>query len=258
MRRAVPAFGLAFCACGALAATPVQVVNGRFCTASATPGWSVAAENPARSAFGADFARADGAAIASYLIMGVAPEMRTSPTYQAWYATPEHAVIAQITQFGARPMTCSEPRAIVPGSGYFGFECESPALAGTAAYKAVDTGDGGYVLIMRTAGGPPSAWNQVRTEATAVARSVQCQVPLLPARTSPDMPSGAGRKPAREDDGDSGYSPWLGMENYHDEATGQNYWVSPSADWNETGPRGPGYYISVGNDVRKLESGLSP
>jgi hypothetical protein len=53
------------------------------------------------------------------------------------------------------------------------------------------------------------------------------------------------------------YSPWLGMEHYHDATTGENYWVSPSRDWNETGPQGPGYYTKVGNGIRKLESGLS-
>jgi hypothetical protein len=56
---------------------------------------------------------------------------------------------------------------------------------------------------------------------------------------------------------DSEYSPWLGMEHYHDAKTGQNYWVSPTRDWDETGPQGPGYYTKIGNDTRKLEPGLS-
>ncbi len=57
--------------------------------------------------------------------------------------------------------------------------------------------------------------------------------------------------------GGSGYSQWLEMENYHHPSTGQNYWVSPSRDWNENGPQGPGYYTSIGNDTKLLESGYS-
>ena len=64
-----------------------------------------------------------------------------------------------------------------------------------------------------------------------------------------------GKKAPEE--GDSEYSPWLGMEHYHDATTGENYWVSPSRDWNETGPQGPGYYTRIGNDTKKLEPGLS-
>jgi hypothetical protein len=48
------------------------------------------------------------------------------------------------------------------------------------------------------------------------------------------------------------------MENYHDSSTGQNYWVNPSNDWNETGPRGPGYYVNIGGETRKLDAGRYP
>jgi hypothetical protein len=245
--------------CGAVfAATPVQSVHGRYCAAAAPRGWSVVAENPAGSAFGADLARADGAALASYMVFGVAPEMRMSPYYQQWYGSPDQAVLAQVTQFGTRPMNCNRPQELLPGSGYFGFDCQSPSLYGTVAFKVFDMGNGGYVVVMRTAGAPPANWNGVRREATAVARSVECQIPLVPSRSGPDMPSSGGKpRPKDDDDGDSGYSPWLGMENYHDSTTGQNYWVSPSTDWHETGSQGPGYYVTIGNDVRKLESGLS-
>jgi hypothetical protein len=47
------------------------------------------------------------------------------------------------------------------------------------------------------------------------------------------------------------------MEHYHDARTGENYWVSPGSDYRQTGPQGPGYYVSVGGEQRKLEAGRS-
>jgi hypothetical protein len=135
--------------------------------------------------------------------------------------------------------------------------CQSQALKGLVAYKVFGMGDGSYVALVRTAGSPHAMWGRYGVEATAVARSVQCQVPLLPSRTKSDMPAPPKKGKRGREEGDSEYSPWLGMEHYHDTTTGENYWVSPSSDWNETGPQGPGYYTKIGNDVRKLEPGLS-
>lgn len=236
------------------AGVAVDAIHGRYCTAAAPPDWSVTAENPSGSAFGADFARRDGAGLASYMIFGVPPEMRASPVYQQWYATPEQGVMAQLTQFGARAMNCSRPSAL--GAGYMTMDCQTPGLHGIAAYKVYDTGNGGYVVVLRTAGAPDPNWNRMRAEATAVARSVQCQVPLTSGRYESPLPSASGKR-TRGDDGDSEYSPWLGMETYHDRATGQNYWVSPTHDWDDVGPQGPGYYVTTGSEVRKLEPGMA-
>jgi hypothetical protein len=241
------------CATTSLGQIRVQKIRGRFCAASGPEGWAVAAENPAGTAFGADLTRRDVAAMASYLIFGVPRDMRTSAYYQQWYVTPDRAVMAQLTQFGSKTMNCNRPSELVAGSGYMGMACQSPALKGVVAYKVFDTGDGGYIVAMRSAGAPPAVWDRYGAEATAVARSLECQVPLLPSRASSDLPSA----PKKKEEADSEYSPWLGMENYHDPNTGQNYWVSPSRDWNEIGPQGPGYYMKNGNDIRKLESGLS-
>ncbi|MBN1822307.1 MAG: hypothetical protein JW833_16420, partial [Prolixibacteraceae bacterium] len=56
---------------------------------------------------------------------------------------------------------------------------------------------------------------------------------------------------------ESGYNMQLGMEYVHDPDTGENYWVSPGTDYNETGRDGPGYYKQVGNDIKKLLPGRS-
>jgi len=83
-------------------------------------------------------------------------------------------------------------------------------------------------------------------------------VPLRPSTAdfTTGLSSSGSRRPAA-DEGDSEYSPWLGMEHYHDPRTGENYWVSPATDYRENGPQGPGYYVGVGGEQRKLQSGRS-
>jgi hypothetical protein len=83
-------------------------------------------------------------------------------------------------------------------------------------------------------------------------------VPLRPSKADfTSGPSSAERSRASKAEKDSDYSRWLGMEHYHDEKTGQNYWVSPSNDWNENGLEGPGYYVRIGGEDRKLDPGRS-
>ena len=138
----------------------------------------MAAENPTGSAFGADLTRSGGAAVASYLIFGVPAQLPSSPYYQQWYVTPERAVIAHLTQFGSKPMSCDRPAELFAGSGYMGMACQSEALKGLVAYKVFGMADSGYVVLVRTAGSLHAMWSRDGVEATAVARSVQCQVPF--------------------------------------------------------------------------------
>ncbi len=46
----------------------VQPFRGQYCSSLGPPGWAVIAENPQRSAFGADFASSDGMVFAGYSI----------------------------------------------------------------------------------------------------------------------------------------------------------------------------------------------
>jgi hypothetical protein len=257
MKRAFLCAALVAYATRSLGEVPVQKVRWQFCEAAAPEGWTVSTQIPTETAFGAGLTRLDGAASATYLLFGVAPQVGSSAHYQQWYATPERAVIGQLTQFGSKPMSCNRPAELMAGSGYMGMTCHSHALEGVVAYKVFGAVESGYAVLMRTASGSPATWNRYGTEATAVARSVQCQVPLLPSRTKLDMPSPPKRGNRGQEGAESEYSPWLGMEHFHDAKTGQNYWVSPTRDWDETGPQGPGYYTKIGNDTRKLEPGLS-
>jgi len=239
-------------------AAPVSIVQlqGRYCTAFAPTGWTITAENPAGSAFGADILRADGAAGAGYIIMGITAEMRSSPWYGPLYGTPEQAIMTIVTKYGTAPMQCGQPKEFYAGTGVKLMECQNATTAGVALYQTYPMGDGGYILVARTAGTPPTEWKQLGPIATAVARSIRCNVPLKPSTTDWTS-SSPGSKKRSQGEKDSGYSQWLEMEYYHDPSTGENYWVSPSRHWMENGPQGPGYYLSVGNELRQLQPGLA-
>ena len=249
-------FGLT--ALGVAAQTPlkVQTRSSRHCSALAPQDWSFTGDNPAGSAFGADMQRADGKAVASYFIVGVAGEMRTSPTYSRWYATPQQAAMATLTQMGTVAVQCGAPSAPAPGLALM--QCRTPQYVGLALYQAFPMAGNGFVLVMRTAGAVPSLWQRESALASAVSRSIRCNVPLKPS--SFDYTTGlsrSGKSRRGKEEGGSEYSRWLGMEHVHDAATGQNYWAESGRDWRDNGPRGPGYYANVNGEDRLLTPGRS-
>lgn len=256
---AVPAFGAlgAFGAFGAAAQTPLaaDVRAGRLCKALAPPDWSFTGENPAGSAFGADIQRADGKALASYYIVGVAPEMRTSATYGRWCATPHQAAMATLTQLGTRAVQCGTPSSPAPDLSLM--QCRTPQLVGLALYQVFPTPNNGFVLVMRTAAATPAVWKRDGSLASAVSRSIRCNVPFKPSSFDYTTGPSGSDKSRRDRSGGSDYSRWSGMENVHDPATGQNYWAEAGRDWRENGPRGPGYYANVNGEDRLLVPGRS-
>ena len=247
---AVAAFGVA-----AQGPMKVQSRSGKHCKALAPPDWSFTGENPAGSAFGADMQRSDGQALASYFIVGVSGDMRTSPTYGRWYATPQAAAMATLTQMGRLPVQCGQPGSPIQGLSLM--RCQTPQFVGVALYQVFPMAGNGFVLVMRTAGATPSVWQRDAELASAVSRSIRCSVPLKP--TSFDYTSGPPNSTKRrgESGGKSDYSRWSGMENAHDPATGQNYWAEAGKDWRENGPKGPGYYVNIGGEERLLTLGRS-
>jgi hypothetical protein len=247
---------LATLAAAAQTPTPVQPVAGKHCRALAPMGWSFTAENPAGSAFGADLFSRDGAAGASYFIVGVAAELRTSPTYGRWYSTPHQAVLATLSQLGATPLQCAAPTAPAPGLHLM--QCRTPQYVGLALYQVFPMGGNGFLLVIRTAATAPDRWSREGELVSAAARSIRCNVPLRPSTADFTTGlSGSGKSRRGKGAGDSEYSRWLGMEHYHDPATGKNYWVSPSRDWSNNCPQGAGYCVNIGGTLRQLEPGRS-
>jgi len=147
---------------------------------------------------------------------------------------------------------------VAPAPGLSLLECRTPAHVGVALYQAHPMAGGGYVIVTRTAATAPAEWSRQGAMASAVARSIRCNVPLRPSTADFTTGlSGSSGKSRRKDGDGSGYSRWTEMEHYHDSSTGQNYWVTSSRDWNENGPQGAGNYTRIGNDLRKLEPGRS-
>lgn len=247
---------LAAASAAAQAPTKVQKRQGRHCSALAPADWSFTGETPAGSGFGADMQRADGRAIASYFIVGVSGAMRTSPTYARWYATPQQGALATLSQLGTVPVQCGAPTAPAPGLALM--QCRTPQYVGLALYQVFPMAGNGYVLVIRTAGAVPAAWPRDAAAASAVSRSIRCNVPLRPS--SFDYTTGLGESGRRRGGGSSSgsdYSRWTGMESAHDAGTGENYWVEAGRDWRDNGPRGPGYYARINGEDRLLAPGRS-
>lgn len=241
-------------ASASIAQTPVQVVRGQMCQALVpAAGYAFTGENPAGAAFGADLVRHDRAVAASYMIVGADAAMRSSTYYGRYYATPHQAALAMLSSFGKVALQCAAPVTIGPNLQLM--QCRTPQYVGVAIYQTFSMPANGYVVVIRSAGTLPALWAREGEIAASIARSIRCNVPLRPSTadwTSSSSGSGKSRRPR---EGDSEYSRWLGREHYHNPRTGENFWVSPSSDWRDTGPQGPGYYIRRGNDTIRLEPG---
>lgn len=138
---------------------------------------------------------------------------------------------------------------------------ESPTHRGAIFHRAEGfPGDGvnyAYALPMYFAFSVSDRWNDDGALIARVAASIRCRTQFQP-------PDDYFTVEARDDAGgavdangdDAGYNPQLGTEYVTDPATGENYLVSPSESWSETGPDGPGYYVPRGGgDYQKLEPG---
>ena len=230
----------------------VEPFRGQYCSSMGPPGWAVIAENPQRSAFGADFASSDGLTFAGYSIF---PGGTLAPQ---GFETPGRAVAATLTGFGTVQVRFSNPRQLA--QNVYMIEYQSPTNHGVAFYQVIPAGGGGFMIVMRTAGTgvSPGQWEKRAAEAMAVARSLRCQVPFVPP--SPDPPGLNSKPSSRSDEGDESdtlYNRWLEREYYHNPETGENYWVSPSENYSQTGPDGPGYYATYGNSIIKLSPGYT-
>lgn len=227
-----------------------QTLQGNYCRVNAPPGWAITGEMPTRSSFGADLRRHDGSAIASYFLVGVSAEMRHSPWYGRFYATPELGVMATLTKMGTEPVQCGAPVAM--GANMRVMQCRTPQFSGDVAYQVQPFGGGGYLLAIRTAGAPHALWSRYRSEAGAVAVALRCTPPFLPSPPEPSSGSGGGGKGGGDK---SRYNPRNGIEEYCDTKTGQNHDVDPSKHWDPIGPQGPGPYVKYGNEKRLLTPG---
>jgi hypothetical protein len=233
---------------------PVSVAGfrGQYCMSMGPRGWAVVAENPQRVSFGADMLSGDGKAAAGYAIFG-AGTMAPMPGFD----TPDRAVATNLSRLGQIRVQFGQRQQI--DRNVFTLPYRTVDTEGLAYYQVIPAQRGGYMVVLRTAYTALGFWQQRGPEASAVARSLRCNVPSMPP--APDPPS-LNSKPApkaggEEGESDSLYNQWLDKEYFHNPVSGENFWVSPSTDYQQSGPQGPGYYAQHGNDIIKLQSGYS-
>jgi hypothetical protein len=239
---------------GAPRSAPMQVVGfrGQYCTSMGPRGWALIAENAQRVAFGADSLSPDGKAAASYAIFG-AGTLNTMPGFE----NPDRAVATNVSHLGSERARFGQRQQL--DRNVFAISYQTAQSEGMAFWQVFPVQNGGYMIVLRTAYTAAGYWKVRGSEASAVARSLHCNVPSVPA--APDPPSlnakrGAGSS-GQEGEPDSGYNVWLDKEYFHNPRTGENFRVSPSQDWDQNGAQGPGYYAQHANEVIKLESGYS-
>jgi len=230
----------------------VQPFRGQYCASVGPPGWAVIDENPQRSSFGADLASGDRLAFAAYSIF---PAGSIAPP---GFETPSRAVTSTLTNFGTIQVRFGSHRQLAPN--VFLLDYVSATNHGVAFYQVIPAGADGYMIVMRMAGTgtSPGQWEKRGAEAMAVAHSLVCQVPIVPA--GPDPPGLNAKTEGGSNNGDESdtlYNTWLEREYYHNPQNGENYWVSPSENYSQTGPDGPGYYATYGGNLIKLAPGYA-
>ncbi|MGD9930284.1 MAG: hypothetical protein AB7U05_09705 [Mangrovibacterium sp.] len=222
----------------------------RNCSAMAPADWMITSSR--REGDALDICSGDGNLYAGYLVLGVQGSLATG-FYRYMYATPETFLNYSISENGSKAVRYGEPVTDQLGYTILPFEVEgAPAVEGVVFYRVwpVPGDPYGYVLTMRMAKTLKQLWKTRGAQAISVALSIRSVVQLQPGGTN--SPGNIEDKKV-----ESGYNRQLGMEYAHDPDTGENYWVSPGTDYQETGLYGPGYYKTSGNDTKKLLPGRS-
>jgi len=199
---------------------------------------------------------ADRNMYAGYLVMGIQGGLTTG-YYSYMYATPETFLNYLISESNTKMVTYGAPFRDEYGYTILPFEVKgSPDIKGMIFYRvwAIPGDPYGYVLVMRIAKTVKKFWNNLASQAISVALSIRSVVQIQSGNSSS---SGSGGSSSGDQAAESGYNIQLGMEYVHDPDTGENYWVSPAKDYQETGLYGPGYYKQTGNDTKKLLPGRS-
>lgn len=237
---------------------PLQPLEGGACRTYAPAGWRVTDQNPQGTEF--TVASADGSMSASYVAIGVGGGLAAG-YYGEQYRTPENLAL-----YSAGLMTNEQAQATGPEETFGYYQVLNIATASHRGYAllyrfAVSADPAGYGVIMRLAIGNASDPRSIASAGSAAA-ATRCTARVVPP--PPDMPRPATRSDTHDTSksGDDDvtmagtYNAQLGTGWVHDSA-GNNYNVDVTSDYSASGPDGPGFYKRNGNDVTKLENGLS-
>jgi len=238
-------------------AVPLVPVHGSRCQTLAPQGWRVVNESPDSN--GVDLVSGDGKLVASYSIIGISGAMQNNAVPGSDFRTPQAAAYTIWQQYGQNPARFGTASKTKYGYNRVAFQNAYGAATGLwTHFSAGNSMDPqAYVIVQRAGAVLNGAEARRLNEALAVANSIRCNVAFHappPADYTSDLLQ-KKQRPAREEEAASDYNKELGMETVHNPQTGQNYWVSPSTDYRENGPQGPGYYTRVGNWEIKLAPG---
>lgn len=239
---------------------PVRVKQTQRCSLFAPVDWSVTG-NPQGST--AEAVSADRTMYAGWGVVAIDRAMQ--PYYGDLYAAPETSIRFLASQILAGMLGDTSGMRYTSGSqpflGYFTLrQFESAGHVGLVFYRIYPgpTPQAYVESVYFAIAAKTRARIRLQT-AAGVAVSIRCVTQLLPRTGEP----GGGRpgKSSRVGCGTGGnlrgYQKELGSQYAYSPSTGQNFLLDPSANWNENGPQGPGYYRAVGNSYEKLELGRS-
>ena len=152
--------------------------RGRFSTGSIAEQWGRVVGRSLlrirkRVAFGADLLSGDGKAAASYSIFG-AGSLNQVPGYE----NPDRAVASSLSRFGQEQVRFGRRMQI--DNNVFAISYQTRQTDGMAFWQVIPTQAGGAMVVMRTAYSASGTWSARGAEASAVARSLRCNVPNVP------------------------------------------------------------------------------
>ena len=245
------------------AQTALQVENKRVgnCMQPVPVDW-ISSSNPQGSAL--DMYDASHTMYAGWGINAVNSRMALFYDRELYNKDPQRSVLrianmVVLGQFGDKTPVVYTTELNEQIDGFVIRSVASGSVKGVVIYKIYpgDKINYTYIESVRFAFTINELWDKKGDLLVGIAAGINCTTTLKPSepvslpKRSSLSPSGSKTKK----DG-YGYNVQLGTEYCHNPRTGQNYRVS-SENWSDTGPDGPGYYGTSGNERIKMLPGRS-
>jgi hypothetical protein len=219
--------------------------------------------NPQGSAL--DLFDANHTMYAGWAVLPVNSRLAAFYDRELYNANPERSVLRIANMIGGGTFNEKSPIVYTTEineqiNGYVLRSVAGGAVKGIVFYKVYpgDNVNYNYIESIRVAFTKAELWEQKGELVFSIAAGINCttvntpsELPSLPKRSS--LKSSVSKSKKDE----YGYNVQLGTEYCHNPRTGENFRVSPSTNWSETGPDGPGYYGMAGNERIKMSPGRS-
>ena len=235
---------------------PLQPMQAGQCRTFAPEGWRIVDQNRDGTVF--TLASPDGRMLASYAGAAIGSG-QVAGYYGQQFRTPETFALYAAGVVTGEPARAAGPDE--PVGPYKAIRFQTGSRQGYVLLYTFRVPDpGGFGVVMRIAAAPAGDAHATGV-AGAVATATRCTATVHPSEGpvwhAPRDDHGAGST-GQGSGGDivGDYNAQLGTGWVHDDA-GNNYNVDVAGDWSENGPDGPGFYKRNGNDVTKLQPGLS-